>query len=373
MSENVKEDRPTLLSDLWCTNDIKTSMTTFTWKIKGFEEHHSTYNLEGIKSGEIFIRGHEDRDRDYSKWMLEIKPGTIITAPGTLVNIQIILHSMNLGTFKPQLCLQFVNQNGRGREQFGKVKKSVTIFGESDVVLKSDCYWSTICGQPSKFLSSENGDLEIVFDFTFAHSSVTLGSKDKKVKGTSSSHDFKQELSKNFQEFFLSKEMSDIQIKCGDSTIDAHQVILSAWSPVFRGMFQAEMKEKESKEVEIQDLDPSIVLEMLKFIYTGRCFIHDEDPDPKSVSDLLQAADKYQVVELKKMCEEVMIKMLEPNNSLQILEYADMYGAQELKKQAVDLVVGNMKTIRGSDEWKECAKKRPHLYVDLLEALADRM
>ena len=112
---------------------------------------------------------------------------------------------------------------------------------------------------------------------------------------------------------------------------------------------------------------------MLKFIYTGRCFIHDEDPDPKSVSDLLQAADKYQVVELKKMCEEVMIKMLEPNNSLQILEYADMYGAQELKKQAVDLVVGNMKTIRGSDEWKECAKKRPHLYVDILEALADRM
>ena len=372
MSEKVNEDRPTLLSDLWCTNDIRTSTTTFTWKIKDFEENHSTYNFEGIKSGEILIRGREDEDRD-SKWMLEIKPGTIITAPGTMVNIQIILHSMNLGTFKPQLCLQFVNPNDLRREQMGKVEKSVTIFGESYVVLKSECCWSTILGQPSKFLNEENGDLEIILKLTFAHSSVTLGSQDKKVKGTSTSHDSRQELSKNFQEFFLSKEMSDIQIKCGDSTIDAHQLLLSAWSPVFRGMFQAEMKEKDSKMVEIQDLDPITVMEMLKFIYTGRCCVSEEDPDPKIVSDLLEAADKYQVVVLKEMCEKVMIKILEPNNSLQILEFADMYGAQELKKRALDLVVANMKSIRGSDDWKECARKRPNLCVEISEALVDRM
>merc|ERR1712110_1012521 len=100
---------------------------------------------------------------------------------------------------------------------------------------------------------------------------------------------------------------------------------------------------------------------------------NDANPDPKAVSDLLAAADKYQVVVLKKMCEEVMIKILEPNNSLEILDYADMYGAQELKKRALDLVVGNMKTIRGSDEWKESAKKRPHLCVEISEALSDRM
>ena len=129
---------------------------------------------------------------------------------------------------------------------------------------------------------------------------------------------------KNFEQFFLSKEMSDIQIKCGDKTFEAHQVILSTWSPVFRGMFQAEMKEKETKTVEIQDLDPDVMLEMLKFFYIGSCNIHQKNPDPEDVMGLLEAADKYQVDVLKDKCEEAMISILEPNNCLRILDFADM-------------------------------------------------
>ena len=365
MNENRNVDQPTVESDLWCINDIRTSKTTFLWKIKGFEANLSTYNLEGIKSHEIFIRGRECGDRD-SRWMLEIKPGTIEVENA---KIEIVLHSMNLGTFRPQLYLQFVDTSNQRREASGSIWMSHTFVGESNTVLESDFTWNYVTFLRHKFL--KDGDLEIALEFTFAHSSVTPGSKNC-GKGILTSHEFKQELSKNFEEFFLSKEMSDIQIKCGDKTFDAHQFLLSTWSPVFRGMFQAEMKEKESKMVEIQDLDSTVVLDLLKFMYTGRCCINEANPVPKAVSDLLQAADKYQVVVLKKMCEEVMIKILEPNNSLEILEYADMYGAQELKKRALDLVVGNMKTIRGSDEWKE-AMKKPHLCVEISEALADRM
>ena len=178
---------------------------------------------------------------------------------------------------------------------------------------------------------------------------------------------------KNFEQFFLSKEMSDIQIKCGDKTFEAHQVILSTWSPVFRGMFQADMKEKETKTVEIQDLEPDIMLEMLKFIYIGRCGINNKNPDIVNVMGLLEAADRYQVDILKEKCEEVMISILDPTNCLRILDCADMFGAQDLKTRAMELVVSNMKTLLGSDEWKECAKKRPHLFVDISEALAKCM
>ena len=34
-------------------------------------------------------------------------------------------------------------------------------------------------------------------------------------------------------------------------------------------MFQAEMTEKKTKKVDIQDLEPDVVGEMLQFIYTG--------------------------------------------------------------------------------------------------------
>ena len=187
MSVNRKVDQPTVESDLWCTNDIRTSKTTFTWKIKGFKDNHSAYNLEGIKSGEIFVRGREDGDRD-SRWMLEIKPGTI-QAPLFKCPIRIVVHSKTNDSIKAQLCLQLIDSSKKERIEAGKV------------------------------IQSHN-----------------------------------QKPSANFKEFLLSKEMSDIQIKCGDKTFDAHQLILSAWSPVFRGMFLAEMKEKESRMVEIQDL-----------------------------------------------------------------------------------------------------------------------
>ena len=364
MGENRNNDQPSVESEVWCMNDIRTSKTTFTWKIKGFKDHHSTYNLEGIKSGEIFIRGREDGDRD-SRWMLEIKPRSIRTLPGW--TIEIVLHSKNNETLKARICLQIIDPYKKERTEAGKVMAAFNFKKDSSCVLQSDLPWSAIIGSPEKFLL--NDDLEFIFDITLAYSSFSLGSANNKKKG--SNHEHKSPT--NYEEFFLSKEMSDIQIKCGDKTFDAHQVVLSAWSPVFRGMFQAEMKEKESKVVEIQDLDPITVMEMFKFIYTGRCCVSEEDPDPKIVSDLLEAADKYQVVVLKEMCEKVMIKILEPNNSLQILEYADIYGAQELKKRALDLVVANMKSIRGSDDWKESARKRPHLCVEISEALADRM
>ena len=204
-------------------------------------------------------------------------------------------------------------------------------------------------------------DVKIVLDFTFPSSSSTLRSESE----SSALEDERKtdQIMKNFEQFFMSREMSDIKLKCGDKTFDAHQVILSAWSPVFRGMFQAEMKEKETKTVEIQDLEPDVMLEMLKFFYTGSCNINEKNPDPVNVMGILKAADEYQVDGLKNKCEEVMISILEPNNCLRILDCADMYGAQNLKTKALALVVSNMKTIKGSDEWKECVKKRPHLIV----------
>ena len=346
-------------SDPCCAIDLTTTKTTFNCKIKGLNNDTSAiYNLEGIRTKDFTMKipGHRD-----SKWMMEIKPGTIVSAAGEYLPIWISLHSKNPGTINVQLIV-YVSSSMEPLVRY-KLDVNHTFIGESSCELDfghgSSCYWSIVPG----------GQLEIVLDFIFPSSSTTLRSEallleDKRKKN---------QITRNFEQFFLSKEMSDIQIRCGDKTFDAHQVILSAWSPVFRGMFQAEMKEKETKTVEIQDLEPDIMLEMLKFIYIGRCGINNKNPDIVNVMGLLEAADRYQVDVLKAKCEEVMISILEPNNCLRILDCADMFGAQDLKTRAMKLVVRNMKTLLGSDEWKECAKKRPHLFVDISEALAKCM
>ena len=48
-----------------------------------------------------------------------------------------------------------------------------------------------------------------------------------------------------------------------------------------------------------------------------------------------------------------------------------MYGAQSLKKCALNKIVRNRKSVIGTEEWKECAKKRPHLMADIAVAMAN--
>jgi len=336
------------MSDLCIATDLTTTKRTINWTIKGLNDQNNSaiHNLEGIstKAFSMEIPGLGD-----SKWMVEIKPGTILIDEDEYKPIKIYLHSKNPGTINVQLNLSVSSYALDG--------KNHTFIGESSWELEIDSDWSIL---------EDDEELEIVLEFVFPLSSTTLISESSALDDERKT----TPITKNFEQFFLSKEMSDIQIKCEDKIFEAHQVILSTWSPVFRGMFQAEMKEKETKTVEILDLKPDIMLEMLKFIYIGSCGINNKNPDPENVMGLLEAADKYQVDVLKAKCEEVMISILEPNNCLRILDGADMYGAQDLKTRAMVLVVRNMKTINGSEEWKECAKKRPHLFVDISDALA---
>ena len=51
-------------------------------------------------------------------------------------------------------------------------------------------------------------------------------------------------LQENFESAFTEKEFTDIKIQCENEVFDCHQFILSARSPVFKAMFQADMNEK---------------------------------------------------------------------------------------------------------------------------------
>ena len=53
-------------------------------------------------------------------------------------------------------------------------------------------------------------------------------------------------------------------IKCENTSVACHKIILGARSPVFNAMFNHNMTENQSKEVEIPDLDLETVKDMLK-------------------------------------------------------------------------------------------------------------
>ena len=361
------------MTNVKCTTDLcvtRSSTTTFTWIIKNIGNRVGEYSLERILSNEFTVKETDGRE---TKWVLEILPNVFdysLCGRGDDNSFKVLIHNKNADTIKTNIKVYFLDRHDEPKETVSHIKK-----------ISADSFLQ-LCKHSWKSLADQNiippfnrRSLTIVCEITILVSTISSvgpeGSQSSTAKCPSSLLEKGyQTFSKSFSQFHLSKEMSDVQIQCEDQTFDAHQVILAARSPVFRAMFQAEMKEKESRQVEILDLKAKVIPDMLKYIYNGSCCVNDKKPDLEMVSDLLGAADKYQMDILKEMCENVLSSSLVIDNALRLLSLADMHSANDLKKNALDMIVTNAKKITGTEEWRDCARDRPHLLIVVAEALA---
>lgn len=74
-------------------------------------------------------------------------------------------------------------------------------------------------------------------------------------------------------------------------------------------MFENKMKENQENLIEINDIDDNIFEALFKLIYLG------EIQDIKDIcDDLFIAADKYQIQDLKYLCQSIMIKKISIKN-----------------------------------------------------------
>ena len=116
------------------------------------------------------------------------------------------------------------------------------------------------------------------------------------------------DLPKRMLKLLEDPEGADVEFIVGNETFKAHKVVLVARSAYFRKMFQW-MRENVpialrsgSKEIYVDDTDPGLFKEVLTFIYSGWA--------PKKISSiamqLLPLADRYDLDELKFMCESVI-------------------------------------------------------------------
>uniref|UniRef100_A0A8C3FIT6 Speckle type BTB/POZ protein like n=1 Tax=Chrysemys picta bellii TaxID=8478 RepID=A0A8C3FIT6_CHRPI len=135
--------------------------------------------------------------------------------------------------------------------------------------------------------------------------------------------------------------------------------------------------------VEINDVDPEVFKEMMRFIYTGKAPNLD-----KMADNLLAAADKYALERLKVMCEEALCSNLSVENVADILILADLHSAEQLKAQAIDFInrcsvlrqLGckdgkNWNSNQATDimetaGWKSMIHSHPHLVAEAFRALA---
>jgi hypothetical protein len=163
---------------------------------------------------------------------------------------------------------------------------------------------------------------------------------------------------------FEERKHCDVEIEVKGEKINAHRAVLAANSPVFAAMFEHElMVENQKKLVEIKDIDFSVFNEMMRFMYYKRV------ENMKVVAqDLLVAADKYDLEELKLVCQEYLLHDLSVDNSIGLLCLSDKYNAKGMKRKLCDFINENKKVVCDGEEWEEMKRKAPKLAYDVFES-----
>ncbi|KAL3641752.1 hypothetical protein CASFOL_012567 [Castilleja foliolosa] len=118
---------------------------------------------------------------------------------------------------------------------------------------------------------------------------------------------------------------SDITISTSDGELRAHKEVLSTSSPVFRSMFTHDLI---SSTIEIKDMTSESCLTLLRFLYGS--VTREELWKHRLV--LLGAANKYDITNLKDVCEESLLEDINADNVFDRLQEAWLYKAGKLKR-----------------------------------------
>jgi len=161
---------------------------------------------------------------------------------------------------------------------------------------------------------------------------------------------------------------NDLEIHVNDSIFPAHKFVLAAGSPVFAAMLQSEdFTEQKTNILKIDDLEPVVVKELLRFLYTDRVEKMD-----KLAKDLLMAADKYMVDLLKLECQAALAVTVTIENCCNLLLLDDKFSASELNKIVLDFILHHSVQVKNSDAMKEMKQSHPHLTFQVLDAFMDQ-
>ena len=92
----------------------------------------------------------------------------------------------------------------------------------------------------------------------------------------------------SFQELRTGEELFDVTLACGDKTLEAHKVVLSACSPFFRQVFS--MTKQNHPFVYLKDISFKDLFALMDYIYTGKTQVPAED-----VGRFIQAAQEMKI------------------------------------------------------------------------------
>jgi hypothetical protein len=156
----------------------------------------------------------------------------------------------------------------------------------------------------------------------------------------------------------------DVTIVVGNENFKTHRCVLSARSPVFQAMFSHKNAvENVKREIHVEDFDGKTIDAMLRFLYTG------EISSNVDFENLLRAASKYCIEDLKSYCCGYLMSLMDANNAISILLLSQQYDCEKLKKYAIHYVTKqNPLAFMKKELFKDIENVYPSLLTELFIA-----
>ncbi|XP_066268237.1 kelch-like protein 12 isoform X4 [Branchiostoma lanceolatum] len=144
----------------------------------------------------------------------------------------------------------------------------------------------------------------------------------------------------------LEGQLCDVVLTVSGRSIPAHRGVLAEQSEYFRAMFSSGMLETTQLHVEVGALEPSAVDQLINFMYTGELSV-----TPDNVQDLLAAADMLQLIEVKKCCIELLLRVINISNCLGMKCLGERYMCSSLVNTALQVIKSRFAAVAGGEEF----------------------
>ena len=148
------------------------------------------------------------------------------------------------------------------------------------------------------------------------------------------------------------ERFTDIRIKSGNVSINAHRLVLASYSEVFERLLLTPMREQYQGTVELDNLDGESVEALVQFMYTKTITVSQEN-----VFDLLTSAHYLQMNEVWEFCFAYLKTNITLENWTAILSALILYENESLLEQVHQFVSENFFDVSRSTQLKEISTK----------------
>ncbi|XP_032670147.1 speckle-type POZ protein-like A [Odontomachus brunneus] len=273
----------------YCRTERLSQTYTYTWDITNFWREYMMLPLESprIESQLFHFRLHTDDNKEHLKFYIIFKEWYIgschIFIKNTTINfykeLKVIANEHNITYIKNELLCSI---------PIIYLLENANCLPNNTLTVRFECKWYDVLSET--------------------------------VMCTNLQFNEEMQISSNKNNDMIPDKESLVIFVIGDERLYANKNLICSKSSVFDKMFNSQMKESETNEVEITDIKYNILklfLSYIQFTLLPNLVIDDI----QTLSELFVVADKYDVQDLKLLCELQLIKLIDAKG---YIEFFDM-------------------------------------------------